>query len=157
MNFCVYLHMHSHGNIFVISASLLYHNVVSWYIWLFLWCSIREKNGVKRSVSLSPIYHPLAMTGYINMSFISDPREGIWSVSICIMNKVKEIIKEQTKPICWQTCCLDRLLLILWWKPPAPPPQQHLPWQHEANGRIVAGPRKGRKDAEALCIYKLWS
>ena len=149
--------MHSHGNIFVISASLLYHNVVSWYIWLFLWCSIREKNGVKRSVSLSPIYHPLAMTGYINMSFISDPKEGIWSVSICIMNKVKEIIKEQTKPICWQTCCLDRLLLILWWKPPAPPPQQHLPWQHEANGRIVAGPRKGRKDAEALCIYKLWS
>lgn len=157
MNFCVYLHMHSHGNIFVISASLLYHNVVSWYIWLFLWCSIREKNGVKRSVSLSPIYHPLAMTGYINMSLISDPREGIWSVSICIMNKVKEIIKEQTKPICWQTCCLDRLLLILCWKPPAPPPQQHLPWQHEANGRIVAGPRKGRKDAEALCIYKLWS
>ena len=122
MNFCVYLHMHSHGNIFVISASLLYYNVISWYIWLFLWCSIREKNGVKRSVSLSPIYHPLAMTGYINMSFISDPREGIWSVSICIMNKVKEIIKEQTKPICWQTCCLDRLLLILWWKPPAPPP-----------------------------------
>ena len=97
MNFCVYLHMHSHGNIFVISASLLYHNVISWYIWLFLWCSIREKNGVKRSVSLSPICHPLAMTGYINMLFISDPREGIWSVSICIMNKVKEIKKEQTK------------------------------------------------------------
>ena len=149
--------MYSHGNIFVISASLLYHNVISWYIWLFLWFSIRKKDGVKSSVSLSPIYHLSAMTTYINMPFISYPREAIWSVSICIMSKVKEIKKEQTKPICWQTCRLDRLLLIIWWKQPPPPSQQHLPWQCEANGRTVAVPRIGRKGADALCICKLCS
>lgn len=143
--------MHSHRNTFVMSASPLYYNVISAYIWLFLCCSIRKKYGVKKVVFLSPIYHSPAMTGYINMPFTLDPREGMWSASKCTMNKVKEIKKkEQTKPVCWQTCCLGRLLLILWWKQPLPPLRQHLPQQHEANGRTAAEPGRGRKDAAWL-------
>lgn len=86
--------MHSHRNTFVISASLSYHNVISGYIWLFLYCSIRKKCGVKRSVLSSPIYHLPTMTGYINMPFLLDPREGIWSASKCTVSKVKEIKKK---------------------------------------------------------------
>ena len=97
--------MHSHRNTFVISASPLYYNVISVYIWLFLCCSIRKKYGVKRVVFSSPIYHWPTMTGYINVPFILDPREGMWSASKCTMNKVKEI-KKRTN----QTCLLTNML-----------------------------------------------
>lgn len=73
MNYVNYLHMHLHGHAFV-NIAITASSIISEYIWLFLCCSIGKKYEVKRAVFSSQIYHLPAMTGYINMPFILDPR-----------------------------------------------------------------------------------
>lgn len=144
MNYVNYLHMHLHGHAFV-NIAITASSIISEYIWLFLCCSIGKKYEVKRAVFSSQIYHLPAMTGYINMPFILDPRGDL--ITTQTYTEQSQGNPKKKKKSCLLTNMMsDQTSTHLMMKTTATTTSATSVTQHETNGKIVAEPGKGRKE-----------